>query len=70
MYKRQHGTQAKDLFITVTNDSRDQSFTWFYIALIKEAYKNPLLKTEEEKKEVAKQFAEEALKGCLDSLNV
>lgn len=70
MYKRQQGTQAKDLFITVTKHSKDQSFTWFYVALIKEAYKHPVFKNEEEKKEVTKEFADKALKGCLDSFNV
>lgn len=70
MYKRQHGTQAKDLFLTVTKDSKDQSFTWYYIALINEAYIRPVFKNEEEKREVAKEFADEALKGCLDSFDV
>ncbi|EEY78896.1 hypothetical protein HMPREF0012_01765 [Acinetobacter calcoaceticus RUH2202] len=67
MYKRQHGGQAKDSINKIEDNLKDKSIKGFYIAIIKDAYKQPFWNSEEKKKEAETEFANEALMICLDT---
>ncbi|MDC4428011.1 hypothetical protein NQ647_03450 [Acinetobacter baumannii] len=66
MHNRQHGEQAIAPINRIEKSLKDHQIKGFYIAIIKDAYKQPLWNTEEKKKEAETEFANEALMICLD----
>lgn len=69
MYSRQHGGQAIDSIKRIERNLKDQEIKGFYLAIIKDAYKQPLWGSEEKKVEAEVEFANEALLICLDTFN-
>lgn len=67
MYNRQHGGQAIDSIKNIEKNLKDKPDKGFYLAIIKDAYKQPLWGTEDKKKEAEIEFENEALMICLDS---
>lgn len=67
MHNRQHGEQAIDSINRIDQKLKDHQIKEFYIAIIKDAYKQPLWNSEVKKKEAETEFANEALMICLDT---
>ena len=67
MHNRQHGEQAIDPINRIEKSLKGQHIKGFYIAIIKDAYKQPLWNTEAKKKEAETEFANEALMICFDT---
>lgn len=67
MANRQHGGRAIDSIQRIEENLKDQPIKEFYIAIVKDAYKQPLWDTEEKKKEAEIEFENEALIICLDN---
>jgi len=67
MHNRQHGEQAIDPINRIEKSLKDHQIKGFYIAIIKDAYRQPLWNSEEKKLEAETEFANEALMVCLDT---
>ncbi len=67
MHNRQNGEQAIDPINRIEQSLKDHQIKDFYLAIIKDAYKQPLWNTEEKKKEAETEFANEALMTCLET---
>ncbi|MFW1635450.1 hypothetical protein [Acinetobacter oleivorans] len=67
MHNRQHGEQAIDPINRLEKSLKDHQIKSFYIAIIKDAYRQPLWNSEEKKLEAETEFANESLMVCLDT---
>lgn len=67
MHKRQNGGKAIDSIKNIEKNMPNPTLKGFYIAMVKDAYKQPLWASEEKKREAEIEFSNEISLICLDN---